>query len=148
MIYREFHQIQSDPANKGYLPQAALRALSQRTGTPLFRLQELASYYPHFRLQPPAQVEVRVCRDMSCHLRGGDALLGKLRAWADKTTPGDVSIDGVSCLGRCDRGPVTCVNHHYYAQDSTAHLPQIIRDALAGRDSVDGRDVSATTSAD
>ena len=58
----------------GYLPPEALRALAERLETPLYRVQGVAGSFPHFRLTPPPAVEVQVCADMSCHLRGGDRL--------------------------------------------------------------------------
>ena len=37
----------------GYLPAGELRALSERTHAPLYQLQGVASFFPHFRLAPP-----------------------------------------------------------------------------------------------
>ena len=54
----------------GYLPEAELRAFAQRTATPLYQIQAVASFYPHFRLRPRPQIEVKVCADLSCHLAG------------------------------------------------------------------------------
>ena len=77
MIVQDLRQIQE---RCGYLPAEELRALSQRTGTPLHRLHEVASFFPHFRLSPPPAVEVHVCRDMACHLRGAQRLTQALQA--------------------------------------------------------------------
>ncbi|HEY2910145.1 MAG TPA: NADH-ubiquinone oxidoreductase-F iron-sulfur binding region domain-containing protein, partial [Gemmataceae bacterium] len=74
-------------------------------------------------------IEVRVCRDMTCHHRGSSQLLTvtsdpKLRQlleanaprWSDeagrKPLPAAlcrVLVEGVSCLGRCDRAPAMWV---------------------------------------
>ena len=53
----------------GYLPLEEIRELSARLGVPLHRLHEVISFFPHFRLEPPPDVEVHVCRDQACHLR-------------------------------------------------------------------------------
>ena len=72
----------------------------------------MASFFPAFRQErnKPADVEVEVCRDMTCHLRGAAALLaadGLPALAAGLSTPErEVRVEGVSCLGRCDRAPV------------------------------------------
>src|SRR5437867_1109143 len=116
MIFEELRKIQKNPKHGGFLPEGELRALSDRIGTPLYRLQEVASYFPHFRLEPPAKAEVRVCRDMACHLHGSVQLLDQLRVLAKEFAPGELTVEGISCLGRCDRGPIACVNDHFFSQ--------------------------------
>ena len=61
------HQIQD---RFGYLKPEALKEYSEESGVPQYRLQEVASFFPHFRLAPSKKVTLRVCRDMSCHLAG------------------------------------------------------------------------------
>ena len=88
----------------GYLKDEHLVEVAQVARVPLYRVEEVVSFFPHFRRQPPPPVLVQVCRDMSCHLRGAPDLLAT-------HVPG-VGVEGVSCLGRCDRAPVICVSRH------------------------------------
>lgn len=90
----------------GYLSRDTLHALSRQANVPLHRLQQLVSFYPHFRTTPPPRVEVAVCRDMSCYLAGAEGCAKALKKLA-----GDgVEVHEVSCIGRCDRAPVGMVN--------------------------------------
>src|SRR5438132_10111293 len=107
MIVQELRQIQE---RCGYLPNEEMRALSQRTGTPLHRLHEVASYYLLYRLAPPPTVDVKVCRDMSCHLHGAPRLQQSLEALGREL--GGVEVGGVSCLGQCDRPVAVSINDH------------------------------------
>jgi NADH:ubiquinone oxidoreductase subunit F (NADH-binding)/NADH:ubiquinone oxidoreductase subunit E len=128
MIVQELHAIQE---RCGYLPAAELRALSERIGAPLHRLHEVASYFPHYRLQPPAAVEVRVCRDMSCHLRGSVSLRRSLEALANELGP-SVAVQGVSCLGQCDAAPsALSINDQVYSGLSEEQIGNRIRAAAA-----------------
>jgi NADH:ubiquinone oxidoreductase subunit F (NADH-binding)/NADH:ubiquinone oxidoreductase subunit E len=112
MIVQALHEIQH---RCGYLPEEELRALARRINEPLHRLHEVASFYPHYRLQPPPPVEVRVCRDMACHLRGSLRLRRDLAGLANEMGPSQVVIDGVSCLGQCDSAPyVLSINDQVY----------------------------------
>ena len=106
MIIRALHEIQH---RIGYLPRGELAALAARLGKPLYRIQEVASFFPHFRLSPPPPVEVHVCRDMSCALRGSCALHRELQARAERLPGRSVDVKLVSCLGRCDRAPAASV---------------------------------------
>jgi NADH:ubiquinone oxidoreductase subunit F (NADH-binding)/NADH:ubiquinone oxidoreductase subunit E len=90
----------------GYLSADTLRELSKKHTIPLHHLQELVSFYPHFRTTPPPRVELTVCRDMSCWLAGGEECSRKLQALKDA----DVEVHEVSCLGRCDQAPAAAVN--------------------------------------
>ncbi len=80
MIIHELKTIQKE---HGYLPAAELQALSRRLNVPLYRLHGVASFYPHFRLQPPPAVTVQVCSDMACFLRGSTNLQGIVRTAGD-----------------------------------------------------------------
>src|SRR4051794_7602325 len=90
----------------GYLPKPELEALSNRSPAyPLHRLHEVASFFPHFRLKPHAGFEVKVCRDMACHLAGAWRVRKELESFAAELGPGRVNVLGASCLGRCDAAP-------------------------------------------
>src|SRR4051812_22385449 len=89
----------------GYLKPEALQEFSKETGVPQYRLQAVASFFPHFLLTRPKRVVLRVCRDLSCHVAGSGKMLREL----DTLTSEEVGIEGTSCLGRCDRAPAACL---------------------------------------
>ncbi len=94
----------------GYLPQVELEFLAIRTGLPLYRIQEVSTYFPHFRRTEPPEVSVQVCQSMTCHLRGSAQMLDKAKLLAAESDR--VEVQGVSCLGRCDRAPVALISRH------------------------------------
>jgi formate dehydrogenase beta subunit len=92
----------------GWLPREELVALSRDVHRPLYEIEGLVSFYPHFRTDPPKRAELRVCHDLSCWLRGADQRIAALkeRYGADA----DVEVVEGSCLGRCDIAPACTVN--------------------------------------
>jgi formate dehydrogenase beta subunit len=92
----------------GWLPREELVTLSRDVHRPLYEIEGLISFYPHFRTEPPKKVELRVCHDLSCWLRGADERIGQLRQRYD----GDAEVELVegSCIGRCDIAPACAVN--------------------------------------
>jgi formate dehydrogenase beta subunit len=127
-IVEELHEIQK---RCGYLPKAELEALSERRrDTPLHRLHEVASFFPHFRLEKPPAVEVRVCRDMSCHLRGAPGLRRNLEELAAEIGQGQIWVGGVSCLGRCDGAPAIMIGEYVYQGKTNDYYRDLVRRAL------------------
>src|SRR5256885_1973032 len=109
MLIDELRAIQRE---HGYLPAAALRALSERARIPLYDVHGVASFYPHFRLTAPPAVDVRVCADMSCHLRGADELSRSLEAHLAGRELSGVVVRPVSCLRQRDRAPARSITEH------------------------------------
>src|SRR6185437_911108 len=111
----------------GWLPRAELVALSQDVHRPLYEIEGLISFYPHFRTKPPAPVELRACHDLSCWLRGGEAQIAALR----ERYAGDEDVELVegSCLGRCDLAPACTVNEAPAPMDGAAAAVDAARTA-------------------
>jgi NADH:ubiquinone oxidoreductase subunit F (NADH-binding)/NADH:ubiquinone oxidoreductase subunit E len=105
----------------GYLSEAALREVAERERVPLYRLQGLVSFYPHFRTTPPPGIRVAVCRDMACWMAGGAGLADQVRQELDDP---EVEVEEVSCLGRCDRAPAGLVNDVPVALAERVNVPR------------------------
>ncbi|HTZ99790.1 MAG TPA: NADH-ubiquinone oxidoreductase-F iron-sulfur binding region domain-containing protein [Candidatus Aquilonibacter sp.] len=127
MIVQELRAVQSQ---YGFLPADQLQALAKKVGVPITRLYQVASFFPHFRLTPPPRADVRVCRDMSCHLRGADRVRTNLEERFQGASEQDVTIRGVSCLGQCDHAVAVSINDHVFAPADEARVEQIVRDVL------------------
>jgi NADH:ubiquinone oxidoreductase subunit F (NADH-binding)/NADH:ubiquinone oxidoreductase subunit E len=129
LVFDELRKIQGQ---FGYLPADQLKSLAQRIDVPLYRLHGVASFYPHFRLTAPPKADVRVCQDMSCHLRGAVHLRAGLERTSSQSSDSDVRISGVSCLGRCNEAPAVAINEQIYTNMSQAQIEAMIGNALAG----------------
>ncbi len=105
---------------RGHLSEGDLRALSKRTGIPLYELQAVSSFYPHFRRTPPPALRVGACRDLSCHLRDGGRSLRKVAELCAGRS--DVEFEEISCPGQCDRAPACLVNDVPVAHDEVERL--------------------------
>jgi NADH:ubiquinone oxidoreductase subunit F (NADH-binding)/NADH:ubiquinone oxidoreductase subunit E len=147
MIVQRLREIQN---RFGFLPDEELRKLAHETGVPLARVEEVSSFFPAFVLEraDPPDVLFRVCRDMACHLRGAARLLDPedgLPAVAAKLAAESglrVCVEGVSCLGRCDRAPVVWsernpmpagIHSWVFAGRSRELLEEILRRLVGGK---------------
>jgi formate dehydrogenase beta subunit len=96
----DLHAIQRE---HGWLPREELVRLSRERRRPLYEIEGLISFYPHFRTEAPPRTEIACCHDLSCWLHGSDERIAELRAEHDGKP--DVELREVSCLGRCDAAP-------------------------------------------
>lgn len=130
MVFEDLREIQRQ---FGYIPAEQLRTLARKIDVPLSRLHSVASFYPHFRLTPPPRVDVRVCQDMSCHLRQACSLRASLDDAFPQANSPDVRVSGVSCLGRCDEAPAVSVNDRIYGGMTEERMMVMIGDGLSGK---------------
>ena len=123
MILKHLMRLQQ---RHGWVSNRMLRDLSERIHEPLYRIEELVSFYPHLRREPPPQVEIKICRDMACHLcdatqvREDVEKLKSKHGWSDD----QVSIVSTSCLAQCDRAPAATIEVHrtsHNGQDQEGH---------------------------
>ena len=92
----------------GWLPREELEALAREQKRPLYEIQGLVSFYPHFRTEPPTGVTVRVCHDLTCWLNGAEDRIAQLHEQYGDA--GDVEVVEISCPGRCDIAPAATVD--------------------------------------
>jgi len=128
-VFEELRAIQKD---FGYLPADRLKALAAKINVPISQIHTVASFYPHFHLSPPPKVDMRVCADMTCHLRGGDQVRSALDSAFKGASEKDVSIRDVSCLGRCDHAPAIMLNDTIYADMNGRDAVAMAKDVLVG----------------
>ena len=128
-----FDELRAIQASFGYLPTDQLHQLSRKLKIPVSQIHAVASFYPHFYLKPPPKVDVRVCADMSCHLRGAT----QMRKSLDQTFAGQgqdaITIRDVSCLGRCDTAPALSINDRIYSGGSPHQVLDLVRATTEGK---------------
>ena len=115
-----------------YLPQKALRIVSETLGIPLIDIIGVATFYRAFSLEPRGKHLITVCMGTACHVRGGPKILEeferKLNVMAGETTEDrQFSLETVACLGCCAIGPVVVVDGDYYAQTSIRKVGAILK---------------------
>ena len=128
-----FDQLRAIQQEFGYLPADQLRQLATKLNVPVSRIHTVASFYPHFHLTPPPRTEVKICADMSCHLRGGPDLKATLQQACRGQKAEDLSIRDVSCLGRCDKAPAFSLNDRIYCGLEASAAVALVSDSLSGR---------------
>jgi NADH:ubiquinone oxidoreductase subunit F (NADH-binding)/NADH:ubiquinone oxidoreductase subunit E len=122
----------------GWLPREELVALSRDVRRPLYEIEGLVSFYPHFRTDPPKAVQIAVCHDLTCWLHGADDRIRETKArYGDDV---DIEIVEVSCLGRCDIAPAAAVDERPVRLDDAPEIAEAARGGSRGHTEADRGD--------
>jgi NADH:ubiquinone oxidoreductase subunit E len=99
--------------------------------TPAY-LESVASFYDMLETTPAGRHAIYVCTNISCSLRGADALFAAVRD-ATAAEPEEWGVRSFECLGACDLAPMASVDGVYVGPLSTEDVPRLLEDARAGR---------------
>lgn len=122
----------------GYLPEAGLRAVSERTQTPLVDVYGVASFYRAFSLTPRGRHVVCACLGTACHVRGAPMILEeverRLGIRAGQTTPDrEFTLETVNCLGVCASGPIMAIDGEYFGGMSAGKVAGTLKKFRPGQ---------------
>jgi len=98
--------------------------------TPAY-LDSVASFYDMLETSPVGRHSVYVCTNISCSLRGADALLAAVSEAAGNDP--DFNVRAFECLGACDIAPMASVDGVYVGPLELGDVPQLLDDTRSGR---------------
>jgi NADH:ubiquinone oxidoreductase subunit E len=98
--------------------------------TPAY-LDSVASFYDMLENHPVGKHSVYVCTNISCSLRGADALLEAIEQAAGEDP--EFNVRAFECLGACDLAPMASVDGVYVGPLEQDDVPRLLEDARAGR---------------
>ena len=118
--------------NGGYLTTELMDAVADYLDMPPIAVYEVASFYSMFELKPVGRHSISVCTNISCMLRGGDAILAHLEKKLGIKL-GESTSDGMfylkreeECLAACCGAPMMQVDHVYYEQLTPEKVDQVL----------------------
>jgi NADH-quinone oxidoreductase subunit E len=98
--------------------------------TPAY-LASVATFYDMLETAPVGRHSVYVCTNISCSLRGADALFAAIRDAAGDDP--EFNLRAFECLGACDIAPMASVDGVYVGPLSLTDVPRLLDDVRAGR---------------
>jgi NADH-quinone oxidoreductase subunit E len=91
----------------------------------------VASFYDMLETTKVGRETIYVCTNISCSLRGADAVYAAMQAAAADDP--QFNVRAFECLGACDIAPMASVNGEYVGPLETADAQAIVEDLRAGR---------------
>lgn len=122
----------------GYLPEKALRSLSEATGRSLVDIYGVATFYRSFSLHPRGRHLVVACLGTACHVRAAPRIVAELERQlgvnaGGTTSDGEFTLETVACLGACALGPIVVMDGKYFSKVEPSKVKPILESAVAGR---------------
>jgi NADH-quinone oxidoreductase subunit E len=111
-------------------PEAIEQAACVMGVTPA-ELDAVVTFYDMLETEPVGTTSVYVCTNISCSLRGADALYAAMREAAGEDKA--FNVRSFECLGACDIAPMASVDGVYVGPLSTEDVPRLLDDIRAGR---------------
>jgi NADH-quinone oxidoreductase subunit E len=111
-------------------PEAIEQVASVMGVTPAY-LAAVATFYDMLETEPVGKHSVYVCTNISCSLRGADALYEAVCDAAGDDP--DFNVRSFECLGACDIAPMASVDGVFVGPLTSKDIPQLLDDARSGR---------------
>jgi NADH-quinone oxidoreductase subunit E len=118
--------------NGGYLTTELMDAVAAYLDMAPIAVYEVASFYSMFETEPCGKHSISVCTNISCWLRGADAIVEhiecKLGIKLGESTPdGRVYLKREEeCLAACCGAPMMMVDHVYHENLTPEQVDQIL----------------------
>lgn len=118
--------------NGGYLTVPLMDAVARYLDLEPIDVYEVATFYSMLETEPVGRHSISVCTNISCMLRGGDAILEhverKLGVGVGESTPdGRFFIKREEeCLAACCGAPIMQVDHVYYENLTPEKVDQVL----------------------
>jgi len=110
-------------SQEGYISIEAIEEISRQIATPPIEIYRVATFYTMFHLEPQIQLNIAVCKTLSCKLCGSDEILKYLK---NK----NVKITHAECLGSCGTAPVIQINDVNYENLTVQKVENILGELL------------------
>ena len=138
MLLPMLHLVQED---KGYISKEAMEWIAEKLSLQPIDVYEVVTFYPMFRQEPIGKCHVRVCRTLSCALKGAyqtcDTLQTELKCGLNETSEeGDFTIEFVECIADCANAPVVHVDetmHAHITPDKAKVFARQLKDSVASQ---------------
>ena len=129
-IIEALHLVQHK--NEGYLTPELLGEVAEVLDVPAMYVYEVATFYSMFSTKPVGRNNVAICTNISCMLRGADAVVDHVEKKleikiGESTSEGRIYLKNeVECLAACCGAPMMMVNHEYHENLTPEKIDEIL----------------------
>ncbi len=121
------HLIQEDV---GHISDEAIAWIAKKLELELINVLEVVTFYPMFRRAPIGRRHVKVCRTLSCALKGGyktcETFENEFHTHRGEVSPdGEVTVEFVECLASCGTAPVVMIDEKLHENVDVAKAKQL-----------------------
>lgn len=117
---------------QGWISQESIEYVSELLSIPAVHFLEVASFYTMYNLEPKGKKHIRICKTLSCQLRGAEELIHFLKdelklKMHQSSEDMEFTLDETECLGLCNEAPCLLINYTQYSNVSIEQLKELIK---------------------
>ena len=125
--------LQGIVARERFLSEDSMIAVARELELSAADVYGTASFYTFLDTKPRGKNIVRVCKTISCHMQGKDAIIkaieGHLMVKIGETSPDKkFTLLTANCLGWCHKGPVMLINDEVFPSVTPEKAIEIIEE--------------------
>ena len=103
----------------GQITDELVAEAASRLRITALQVDEVVSYYSMLRRRRAGRRHIQVCTNISCMLRGGEALYRHAQqrlglGHGETSADGEFSLEEVECIGACSWAPAIQVNYEFH----------------------------------
>ena len=123
---------------EGSLTREGLREVADLLGLKTAEVEAVATFYTMLRTRPTGTHVVAVCTNLSCALRGANAVLDAAHEAAglthgeETTQDGSLTVHEEECLGACDAAPVVQIDFANHDRVDAERMRELVAALRAG----------------
>ena len=115
-----------------FLSEDAMVAIARELYISTADVYGTASFYTFMDTKPRGKNIIRVCKTITCHMKGKDAVIGALEdllkiKLGENTSDGKFSLLQANCLGWCHKGPVMLMKASLVPSRTVRSLPRCLK---------------------
>ena len=115
-----------------YLSEEAMIAIAKELDMSTADVFGTASFYTFMDTVPRGKHIIRICKTITCHMKGKDAIIETLEDMlkikiGETTSDGLFSLLQANCLGWCHKGPVMLVNNEVFPEITPEKAVEVIQ---------------------
>ena len=100
----------------GWLSAAVMEAVAAYLDMAPIAVQEVATFYAMYNLEPVGKSKITICTNLPCALSGGEKAAHYLKqklgiGYRETTADGQFTLQEGECMGACGDAPVLLVNN-------------------------------------
>jgi len=113
--------LQALQAREGSISDFAMQVLADQLGIHPVEVYSVVTFYAFLNEKYHGRFVIRLCRTISCHMAGKDAVARQLRndlgiEFGETTSDGRFTLEWAHCIGMCDQGPALLVNEQVFTR--------------------------------
>ncbi len=123
--------LQAVVKSERFLSEEAMVAVATELDLSTADVYGTASFYTFMDTVPRGKNIIRICKTITCHMKGKDAIVNTLEDMlkiklGETTTDGKFSLLQANCLGWCHKGPVMLINDEVYPEISPEKAVEVV----------------------